>query len=48
MLVILLWMEKQRRILNNLNLKLVIESKLLSAKIFLGKVTLKTGWMKYL
>ena len=48
MLVILFWIKKMRRILNLLNLKLMIESELLSMKIFLGNVTLKTRLEKYL
>ena len=34
--------------MNRLNLKLVIESDLLSTRIFLAKVTLKVGQEKYL
>ena len=48
MLVILFWIKKMRRILNLLNLKLMIESELLSMKIFLGNVTLKIRLEKYL
>ena len=40
--------EKLRRILKLLNLKLMIESELLSITIFLVKVTLKIGQEKYL
>ena len=40
MLIILLWLKKLRRILKPLNLKLKIESKLLSIRIILVKVTL--------
>ena len=41
-------MEKLRPILKPLNLKLMIESKLLSIRIFLVKVTLEIGEEKYL
>ena len=40
--------EKLRQILKLLNLKLVIESELLSIKLFLVKVTLIIGQEKYL
>ena len=48
MLIILLWVKKLRQILKVLNLKLMIESELLSTRIFLVNVTLKVGWEKYL
>ena len=43
MLIILLWLKKSRSILNFLNLKLMIESELLSIRIFLVKITLTFG-----
>ena len=43
MLIFLLWLKKSRSILNFLNSKLMIESELLSIRIFLGKITLKIG-----
>ena len=46
MLIILLWLKELRRILKLLNLKLMLESELLSIKIFLAKVTLKIGQEK--
>ena len=46
MLLILLWLEKLRWILSLLNL--MIESELLSVRIFLLKITLKIGQEKYL
>ena len=48
MLIILFYLNKLRQILKHLNLKLVIESRLLSTRIFLAKVTLETGQDKYL
>ena len=44
----LLWLKKLRHILKLLTLKLLIESKLLSIRILLRKVTLKIGQEKYL
>ena len=41
MLIILLQLKKVRQILNHLNLKLVVESEVLLAKVYLVKVTLK-------
>ena len=43
MLIILLCLAKLRQILNCLNLKLVIESELQCARIFLANVTPKIG-----
>ena len=48
MLIILLWVKKLRRILKFLILKLMMESELLSIRIFLVKVTLKIGKERYL
>ena len=48
MLIILLWLKKLSRVIKLLNLKLVIESELLSTEIFLGKFTPKIGQEKYL
>ena len=48
MVITLVRLKKLRRILKLLNLKLMIELKLLSIKIFLVKVTLKVGREKYL
>ena len=39
--------EKLNRVIKLFNLKLVIESELLSTKIFLAKATLKIGQKKY-
>ena len=47
MLIILLWLKELRRVLKLLNLKLMLESELLSIKIFLAKVTLKIGQEKW-
>ena len=47
MLTFLRWLKKLRRILMLLNLKLMIESQLISIRIFLVKVTLKIGLEKY-
>ena len=47
-LIILLWLIKLKRITKLLNSKLMIESELLTIKIFLVKVTLKIGQEKYL
>ena len=47
MLTFLRWLKKRRRILMLLNLKLMIESQLISIRIFLVKVTLKIGLEKY-
>ena len=47
MLIILLWLKKLRPIVKLPNLKLMIESELLSIRIFLVKVTLKVGQKKY-
>ena len=44
--IILLWLEKLRQILKFLNLKLVIESRLRSIRIFLVKVTQINGQKK--
>ena len=46
-LITLLWLKKLRQILKLLNLKLMINSELLSIGIFLVKVTLKIGQEKY-
>ena len=40
---ILIWLKKLRPILKLLSLKLMIESELLSIRIFLVKITLKIG-----
>ena len=47
-LITLIRLKKSNRILMLLNLKLMIESGLLSIEIFLVKVTLKIGQEKYL
>ena len=43
MLIIPLWLKKLWQILKLVNLKLKIESELLSTRIFLVKITLKNG-----
>ena len=48
MLIILLWLNKLRRILKLLKLELIIESELLPISTYLVKVTLKIGKEKYL
>ena len=48
MLIILLWLKKLRYILKLRNLKLILDSELSNIRIFLVKVTLKTGGEKYL
>ena len=48
MLIILAWVEKLNQFIEFLNLKLLIESELLSTPIFLAKVILKIGQEKYL
>ena len=48
MLIILLSLKKLRQILKLLNIKLMTDSELLSIRLFLVKVTLKTGQEKYL
>ena len=48
MLIVLHWLKKLRPILNLLSLKLMIESELLSIRIFLAKLALKNGPEKYL
>ena len=48
MLIILAWVGKLHQFMKFLNLKLLIESELLSTTIFLAKVILKIGQEKYL
>ena len=48
LLIILLWLKKMKPILKLLCLKLMIESELLSIRIFLVQVTLKYFQRKYL
>ena len=45
--IILLWKKKLNQVIKLLNLKLVIQSELLSIRIFLVKVSLKIGQEKY-